>query len=476
MDVVFYTHSKRQNSLKLPSGGDTVSCVLKDNTSLIAPELELKCNTSPKWNYCYISEFSRYYYISDWQYDRGVWTAVLSVDVLTSWQSNILNTTAFIEYSSSNYSLDYIDNRVVSTNAKEVEREVISSELSVFNATGCYILSVISTDANGDNGACAVYALTQPLLKQFSSTITSQSFFDGLWESLKNTFANPFDAIVSCRWIPFSYESLSGTETMIKVMYVETGVLGKLLTSNFKGQNVTMNMPRAGNNPSFLDSGTFTTATLYLPFVGIVPLDIDAYYKSDTFSISMDCDVVTGDIVYTIGTSFTDFTSTYAGNCSTTVPLSNNSMDAFATTAGTAGVIGGLVSTAITVATKKPVKAKALARRTKSIQTGLLTAGASALATIRSAEVHTHTNGAISSRIGSRISLTFELVTIRSTVLDEIQSSDRIARLGLPCYQTLKLSTLTGFCKCSGACVTAPATDSELEEIDETLNSGIYIE
>lgn len=476
MEVVFYNHSKRQNSLKLPSGGVNIPCVLKSETSIVAPILELRLESVPTWNYCYISDFARYYYVTDWKYDRGIWTAILSVDVLTSWRDNILNTTAFVEFSSSNFSLHNTDNRVVASNTKSIAKQSIPNELSVFDATGCYILSVISTDANGYNGACAVYALTQPLLKQFSEKITSQNFLDGLWESLKNMFANPFEAIVSCRWVPFSWGSLSGEDAEITLTYVKTGVIGKLLSSNFKGQSVTMNLPRLESSPTFLDTGTFVTATLYLPFVGVVPLDVDAYYKSDTFSIKMNCDVVTGDIVYTIGTSYTDFTSTYSGNCATTVPLSHNTMDTLGASAGSAGIIGGIVSTVATLVTKKPVKASALARRSKTIRNSLLATGASALATIRSAEVHTHTNGALSSRIGSKISLTFELVTIRSTVLDNVRSPERIATVGLPCYRTLKLSTLSGFCKCNGACVTAPATDSELEEMDEAVNNGIYIE
>lgn len=466
MNVQFYVHNKRINSLKLPTDGVTIACVLKDNCSVTSPVLELKIAEHPTYNYAYISDFGRYYYVNDWTYYRGVWSCTLSVDVLTSWRANILATNAFVEYSSSNYSMDYTDNRIMSTQEKEISVSEMPTTLSVFNSTGCYILSVISTDANGYNGACAVYALTQSQLAEFSATITAEDFLDGIWEGIKNAFNNPFEAIVSCRWIPFSVSDLSGTDKNIFVTYADSGVQGKLLTSNFKGQRFSMPLPRLGTNASFLDVSPFVSATLYLPFIGTVPLDIDAYYKSDTFSVDMQCDVVTGDIVYTVGSSFNTFTSTYSGNCATQIPLSNNAMDSIGMITSTSGVIGGIVSTVVGIATKK----------TKLVAKGLGAAGIGSVGNVRSAEVHTQTNGALSSRIGARISLTPRIVVMRSKVLETVQGTSRIATFGLPCYKTLQLSTLDGYCQCNGASVTAPATDTELETINDLVNSGIYIE
>ena len=466
MNVQFYTHKKKNNSLKLPTDGVTIACALKDNCSVTSPVLELKTDGYPAYNYAYIPDFARYYYVNDWVYYRGVWSCTLSVDVLTSWRSSILGTTAFVEYSTSNYSMDYTDNRVMPTQEKEITVSETPGDLSPFNANGCYILSVISTDANGYNGACAVYALTQSQLAEFSATITANSFLDGIWDGIKNSFNNPFEAIVSCRWIPFSVDSLSGSNKNIIITYADSGVQGKLLTSNFKSLGVSMNLPRLGTTASFLDVSPFVSATLYLPFIGTVPLDIDAYYKSDTFSVDMKCDVVTGDIVYTVGSSFSAFTSTYSGNCSTQIPLSNNAPDSLGMIASTSGVIGGIVSTVSGIATKNP----------KLIAQGLGAAGIGTVGSLKSAEVHTQTNGALSSRIGSKVALTIKVVGMRSKVLETVQGAGRIAAIGLPCYETLKLSTLSGYCQCSGASVSAAATDTELDTINNLVNGGIYLE
>lgn len=478
MNVVFYNHSKRSNSTKLPTEGVTIPCVLKDGCSVISPILEIKTATRPNYNYAYISDFGRYYYVDDWTYYRGIWNCSLSVDVLTSWRSNVLNTTAYVEYSSSNYSLDYTDTRVMSTQEKEVVLTQTPSELSIFSSTGCYILSVISIDANGYNGACAVYALSQSQLSQFSSTITSQNFLDGIWEGIKNAFNNPFDAIVSCRWIPFDISDLSGTEKEIMITYAGIGVNGKLLTSNFKEASYSLPL----NATTFEGVSPFTTATLYLPFVGIVELDIDAYYKNETFSIDMKCDVVTGDIIYTVGRDFANFTSTYSGNCATQIPLSNNMVDTLGMVASTAGIIGGIVSTVraikspISVLTSSFKEASSVMSRQAAIQAGAIATAGAAYGLARSAQVHTQTNGALSSRIGARIALNIKIVIMKSKILDDVDSANRIATFGLPCYKTLKLSTLSGYCKCDGASINATATAEELNSLNSLVNSGIYLE
>lgn len=53
-------------------GGFTVQAVLKDNTSIIRPELEVVENVTA-YNYAYIPAFSRYYFVQDviWEREYG---------------------------------------------------------------------------------------------------------------------------------------------------------------------------------------------------------------------------------------------------------------------------------------------------------------------------------------------------------------------------------------------------------------------
>lgn len=465
MDVKFYNHNKRNNSTKLPTGGTTIACVLKDECSITAPVLELKTASRPNYNYAYIAEFGRYYYVSDWTYYRGIWSCSLNVDVLTSWRTQILNTAAFVEYSSTLYSNNIIDNRMNVSEEKTYYNWKEPEESAWYSTDGCYILSIISTDANGYNGACAVYALTQHQLSQFSAKITAQDFLDGVWEGIKNSFNNPYDAIVSCRWIPFDYANLSGTEKEIVIVYAESGVSGKLLTSNFVARGFGTAIPFRTATPNYTDVPPFVTGVLYLPFIGTVPLDLNAFYPENYLYINIKCDVVTGDIVYTIGQSATFFVSTYSGNCAAQIPLSNNMVDSLGMVASSSGIIGGIATTIAGIIKKDA----------KLVSKGLGAAGIGSYGTARSAEIHTQTNGALSSRIGAHVQRTIELTLIRTHVPD-IVGTERKEVLGLPCFRTNILGTGSGYCQCSGASVSAPATDTELENINAIINSGFYIE
>ena len=97
LSVTLYTFSKRLNSTKTPSAkeGLTVQAVLKDNTSIIRPEVEVVENVTA-YNYAYIPSFSRYYFVQDVIWEKGVWRVVLSEDVLATYKNVIGNTTAYI--------------------------------------------------------------------------------------------------------------------------------------------------------------------------------------------------------------------------------------------------------------------------------------------------------------------------------------------------------------------------------------------
>ena len=48
--------------------------------------------------------------------------------------------------------------------------------------------------------------------------------------------------------------------------------------------------------------------------------------------------------------------------------------------------------------------------------------------------------------------------------------------IGRPLYQTKTLSSLSGFCMCSGADAAISGTADEVAEINNYLNTGFYIE
>lgn len=67
-----------------------VTGTLRDKCNVLTPELLVKTDVR-EFNYVYIEEFKRYYYVKDiTQYRQGMWVCQLKVDVLMSYRDSIL--------------------------------------------------------------------------------------------------------------------------------------------------------------------------------------------------------------------------------------------------------------------------------------------------------------------------------------------------------------------------------------------------
>lgn len=89
-DIVLYKNYSENNKLdKLISDAYTITGVLRDNSSIITPEIEIEYNPTG-YNYCYIAEFARYYYINDIVFtNNGLYIIKCNCDVLMSFADDI---------------------------------------------------------------------------------------------------------------------------------------------------------------------------------------------------------------------------------------------------------------------------------------------------------------------------------------------------------------------------------------------------
>lgn len=85
---------------------------LRRATSIISPEFEFIYNKVPDFNYVYIPNFNRYYFIDNIVSLRNnVWTLSLSVDVLMSFKEQIKECDGFIARNEFEFNNYLIDNR-----------------------------------------------------------------------------------------------------------------------------------------------------------------------------------------------------------------------------------------------------------------------------------------------------------------------------------------------------------------------------
>ena len=88
---LYKNHSEKNKIRKTLTGEVEYSGTLREETSVINPVILIHANNLSLYNYAYIPEFHRYYYIRDIVSVRnGLWRVSLSVDVLMSFKTDIL--------------------------------------------------------------------------------------------------------------------------------------------------------------------------------------------------------------------------------------------------------------------------------------------------------------------------------------------------------------------------------------------------
>lgn len=92
MDIVLYeNYSEKEAIVKDIQSAYTLTGSLRGESSIINPSFLIEHSNPSNYNYCYIAEFGRYYFISNITSVRtGIWKIDCSVDVLMSFQDAIL--------------------------------------------------------------------------------------------------------------------------------------------------------------------------------------------------------------------------------------------------------------------------------------------------------------------------------------------------------------------------------------------------
>lgn len=127
MDIILYKNSSPNNYLeKTLTNAVTISGTFRTTSSIIDPEFIIEISNPSKYNYLYIAEFERFYYINNIESVKNkLWNIQCHVDVLNTYRSQILAHQAIIDKQSSatNSDLYLDDGDFVVKNKKSVEIE-----------------------------------------------------------------------------------------------------------------------------------------------------------------------------------------------------------------------------------------------------------------------------------------------------------------------------------------------------------------
>lgn len=121
MDIILYVNTSEKNRIgKTLTNTLTFSGTLRGETSVTAPVIMLEADDLTDFNYAYIPEFKRYYFISDVTSVRsGLWRVSLAVDVLESFKDEIKQLTVILRGTQTTGLNKYISGNVWKTNVKE---------------------------------------------------------------------------------------------------------------------------------------------------------------------------------------------------------------------------------------------------------------------------------------------------------------------------------------------------------------------
>lgn len=112
MTITLYHNDsdKRTLNKNITNAGALNNAVIIDDTSILTPRLKVRDNgiIMVQYNYCYIADFKRYYFITDVTISNGYIYIDLKVDVLMTYQNEIKNLYAVIkrQQTACNYYLD----------------------------------------------------------------------------------------------------------------------------------------------------------------------------------------------------------------------------------------------------------------------------------------------------------------------------------------------------------------------------------
>ena len=205
------------------------------------------------------------------------------------------------------------------------------------------------------------YWITQNQMQSFYSSVWETDLTDFVKGAFTGIYSNLISNVVSLKFMPTSAENLGGTGDASPV------ILGFKTYDNLNVQtigNTTAPIVNIGSYKflkeynSFADYAPYTDVKLYLPFVGVVPIDTNLFMgagggETATLNIKAQYDLQSGLITYFIMRNKT-MISSVSGRMAVEVPISLQSgLDTFSTISS--NFIGKATSFAENIATGNPI-------------------------------------------------------------------------------------------------------------------------
>lgn len=467
MNVKFYTFSKRVNSTARPTGGTDYTVILKEPSSVISPRLDLiwtGTGSPTAFNYAYIGDFGRYYWVTNWEYQNRKWTATLSVDVLASWKTEIGSSAKYVLRSAADSDPSILDNYYPPTADEEYDMVAEPSGWTAMFGAGCYVINV-SGYQNSDSGlGVTLYQQTaaqayDTIKKAYddiysvggnTTTVTdTTSALEWLGETAIRFSTDLSQYINGYMWFPALFQP-TGTPQPIRLGLVDGGV-GIPITTGIMGLNKTLSLPTSITTlPRWKTCAPYCFYTLeFLPF-GTIPIDSIAITEYGGIFLNVYVDAFTG-----IGTL-----RVMAGSGANGPLLAvRTAQVGVPVRYGTAKIdLGQSAANLVNGITQTVVGAA---------EGDLITAGSGIMSAARALVPDAVTGGQT-----GNISAISD--TIRLWIRRLEPTGEDPTEYGKPLCNLRTINTLGGYTLCRDGDISAPATQGELDQIAAYLTGGFF--
>lgn len=485
LSATFYTFSKKVKSTAIPSsGGTNINILLKDSTSILSPTIRISRDTSPVlFNYCHIPAFHRWYFIEDWSSDHGFWIATLRNDPLASWRSGILSSFQYVDRSASRSDSFIIDGTyAVTTDVEMTNVDVTASggtHRPFLTGEGSNVHYVISASCGGDSSVsfvrpeticgAAYYCMTPGQAENFMKYLLDDPTYltldiTEITDSLAKTIFNPVEYIGETYILPYNPgESLNSSNMVVGwwPIDVENAYLSFKRTASYhkwkiweSNQILIPSHPQTSLVGEFVNSTPYTVIELNASIFGTILIDpvLASSYQAMVLEVYGDFKgKVELDIYFYDGaTSSKILWRRYFAEAAVPISVSQMSSDVGKLVSGASQTVSGLASA--TSSWGAPMEVASGVVSMLGSQVPQLTGksqGASVAYLMDDWYVHVE----------------HHLIT---------KTAPNIK--GAPLCEVNQLSDLTGYCQILTPVIDLPATSAEIEEIENGMRSGFFLE
>ena len=456
--VTLYKFSKKKNSTARPvltTPNIVMPGKLMDASGLINPHFKfdfsvILLENATDFNYAYVADFNRYYFIDDISYNLGLWDFYMSVDPLASFKTEIGAHTTYVLRSSSVYDGYLPDNmypvRVGSTYA--VEQNNLNPFATAYS-DGWFVAGIINSDQYG-YGAVNYYVFTSSQFRTFCNYLLSNTGIynvTDITDDLLKVLYNPFQYVVSCTWVPVQPPS-GATLSSVPIGWWSIPCSCYRLSGYVRSAGtVTCQIPRnpeGAVNP-YMYSEPYSEYYLDFPPFGSFSISADNLINATYLDFSWNIDCITGMGRLQMGANSAQPFNIVHAQVGVPIQLAQMAPSAFGAIQQALGSSGNKFA--------------------DSIIEKLGNIGDALIAKMSPMQTVGNTGGFMGGYYPIKLTGIFHGIVEQNP-----------SEFGRPCCKTLNIGNLSGYVLCAHGDFSGNATSSEIDSINGYLTSGFFYE